>query len=129
MIQVLEDSRWVKHALYATFAVACGVLVLKSSAATSFTPEPMKGALFGFVIAVTAVVVFQVSLQTSCRRNSRVLLVLGGLLAHLVRIRIALRLAPKVKLLPCIAVDREAVKGVLLELLYSILSEMDEGGN
>jgi len=40
-------------------------------------------------------------------------------------LRIALRLAPEVKLLPCIATDREKVKTVLLELLYSILAEME----
>jgi uncharacterized protein len=43
-------------------------------------------------------------------------------------IRIALRLDPKVKLLPCIAPDKEAVKTVLLELLFSILSEMETKG-
>jgi signal recognition particle receptor subunit beta len=40
--------------------------------------------------------------------------------------RIALRLDSKVKLLPCIAKEKEAVKKVLLELLYSILAEMEE---
>lgn len=39
--------------------------------------------------------------------------------------RIALRLAPDVKLLPCIAVDKESVKSNLLELLYTIIAEMD----
>jgi len=39
--------------------------------------------------------------------------------------RIALRLAPDVKLLPCTATDRESVKNALLELLYSILERMD----
>jgi signal recognition particle receptor subunit beta len=39
--------------------------------------------------------------------------------------RIALRLDPKIKLLPCIASDKESVKTVLLELLYSILAEME----
>jgi small GTP-binding protein len=39
--------------------------------------------------------------------------------------RIALRLDPKVKLLPCIARDKETVKTILLELLYSILTEME----
>ena len=43
-------------------------------------------------------------------------------------IRIALRLDPKVKLLPCIAPDKETVKNVLLELLYSILAEIDAKG-
>ena len=40
-------------------------------------------------------------------------------------IRIALRLSENVKLLPCTAVDRETVKTVLLELLYSILEELE----
>jgi signal recognition particle receptor subunit beta len=44
-------------------------------------------------------------------------------------IRIALRLDPKVKLLPCVAPDKETVKNVLLELLYSILAEMESKGN
>ncbi len=41
-------------------------------------------------------------------------------------LRIALNLDPKVKMLPCIATDRESVKKVLLELLYSILEEKKE---
>ncbi len=41
-------------------------------------------------------------------------------------LRIALNLDPKVKMLPCTATDRESVKKVLLELLYSILEEMKE---
>lgn len=41
--------------------------------------------------------------------------------------RIALRLDSNVKLLPCMAIDKENVKTVLLELLYSILAEMDAG--
>ncbi len=40
-------------------------------------------------------------------------------------LRIALRIEENVKLLPCIATDKESVKNVLLELLYSILEEMD----
>ncbi len=41
--------------------------------------------------------------------------------------RIALRLDSKVKLLPSVAYQKESVKGILLELLYSILSDMDSG--
>jgi small GTP-binding protein len=41
-------------------------------------------------------------------------------------LRIALKLDKKVKMLPCVATDRETVKKVLLELLYSILEEMGE---
>jgi small GTP-binding protein len=39
--------------------------------------------------------------------------------------RHALRLDTKVKFLSCVATDRDSVKSVLLELLYSILSEME----
>lgn len=39
--------------------------------------------------------------------------------------RIALRLSPEVKLLPCTATDKESVKNALLELLYSILERME----
>lgn len=42
-------------------------------------------------------------------------------------IRLALRLSPDVKLLPCVATKKDAVKNVLLELLYSILAEMEAG--
>jgi small GTP-binding protein len=41
--------------------------------------------------------------------------------------RIALRLDPKVKLLSCVASNKENVKHVLLELLFSILAEMENG--
>lgn len=41
--------------------------------------------------------------------------------------RHALRLDGKVKLLPCVASDKATVKNVLLELLYSILAEMEGG--
>lgn len=40
--------------------------------------------------------------------------------------RVALRLDPKIKFLPCVAKTKGKVKNVLLELLYSILAEMEE---
>ncbi|OGO24404.1 MAG: GTP-binding protein [Chloroflexi bacterium RBG_16_51_16] len=42
-------------------------------------------------------------------------------------IRHALRLESKVKILPCVATERDTVKAVLLELLYNILEEMEPG--
>jgi small GTP-binding protein len=39
--------------------------------------------------------------------------------------RIALRMDPKVKLLSCVAINKTTVKSVLLELLFSILAEME----
>jgi signal recognition particle receptor subunit beta len=43
-------------------------------------------------------------------------------------LRIALKITDSVKVLPCVAMARESVKNVLLELLYSILEEMDAAG-
>lgn len=40
-------------------------------------------------------------------------------------IRIILRLDSAIKVLPCVALDRESVKNVLLELLYCILEQLD----
>lgn len=39
--------------------------------------------------------------------------------------RVALRLDPKIKFLPCTATQKDPVKNVLLELLYTILTEME----
>lgn len=44
-------------------------------------------------------------------------------------IRVALRLDPGIKLLPCTAKMKSAVKTVLLELLYGILEEMDSASS
>ena len=41
-------------------------------------------------------------------------------------LRIALKIDRDIKVLHLVAVDRESVKNVLLELLYSILEEMDQ---
>ncbi len=41
-------------------------------------------------------------------------------------LRIVLRVEPEVKVVPCVATDKESVKQVLLELLYSILEVMDQ---
>ncbi|MGC8825570.1 MAG: GTP-binding protein [Anaerolineae bacterium] len=42
-------------------------------------------------------------------------------------LRIALRINSDVKVLPCVARDKESVKHVLLELLYTILESLEEG--
>jgi small GTP-binding protein len=41
-------------------------------------------------------------------------------------LRIALKIDSNIKVLPCVATDKEQVKNVLLELLYSILELMEE---
>lgn len=42
-------------------------------------------------------------------------------------LRIALRLASDAKVLACVATSKDSVKGVLLELLYSILESIEKG--
>jgi small GTP-binding protein len=41
-------------------------------------------------------------------------------------LRIALKVRPGIKMLPCVATDKESVKNVLLELLYSVLETAPE---
>ncbi len=41
-------------------------------------------------------------------------------------LRIILRLDPAIKVLPCVSLQKESVKNVLLELLYSILEQLDK---
>jgi hypothetical protein len=41
-------------------------------------------------------------------------------------LRIALKMSPDVKMVPCVATDKESVKKVLLELLYGILETAPE---
>ena len=42
-------------------------------------------------------------------------------------LRLALRLPDEVRVLPCVATNRESVKNVLLELLYLVLQTAEEG--
>jgi small GTP-binding protein len=41
-------------------------------------------------------------------------------------LRIALKIDPGIKVIPCVATEKDQVKTVLLELLYSIIEEMEE---
>lgn len=93
MLLALEQSLWVKLALYATFAVGCAVLVLQGTPSSALSDEPIKGGAYAFVLAVLAVVTFQMTLQPSCKRNSRIILVLGGIVCHLVIFRLSMALA------------------------------------
>lgn len=92
-IQALEDSNLVRLALYVAFAVGSAVLVLKASPGATFAAEPFKGMIYGFALALTALAMFHVGHPEICRRNSRVILVLGGLLGHLLIVRLVMTFA------------------------------------
>lgn len=50
----------------------------------------------------------------------------GDATAAVAKTRRELDLAPEVRIVACSALDRESVKGVLLELLYAVLDEVEE---
>lgn len=91
-LQALEESHFVKLALYITFAVASALLVLKASPGATFSAVPFKGMIYGFALALTALSMFHVGHQSICRKNSRVILVLGGLIGHLLIVRLVMTL-------------------------------------
>ena len=90
VIQALEESFWVKLSLYATFVATTAVLIIQAPRAATFDGDSVKGALYGAVIALTALFMFHQSREHTCRRNSRVILVLGGLIGHLAIVRLIL---------------------------------------
>ena len=83
----LDRSVWVRIMLYLLFAAGVGVMVLKSASLTNFADDPLRGALFGFVIAATAVAVVQANYDIVNQRNGRILLVFGGLAGHIALVR------------------------------------------
>jgi len=93
ILQALENSPIVRLSLYVAFAVASAVLVLISSPGATFSDAPFKGMLYGFALALTALAMFHVGHHLICRKNSRVILVLGGLIGHLLIVRLVMSLA------------------------------------
>lgn len=92
VIQALEESFWVKLSLYLTFLASTCVLVIQAPIDSTFAGDPLRGAIYSGVIALTALVMFHQSQIHSCQRNSRVVLVLGGLIGHLAIVRLILSL-------------------------------------
>ncbi len=89
----MEGSRAVMIALYGAFALGSAVLVYGGSPGASMAAEPFKGMIYGFALALTALAMFHVSYGVGKRKNSRVLLVLGGLMCHLLLVRMVMVLA------------------------------------
>lgn len=90
VLQAFEDSLWLKYALYAIFVISCGVLTLKSAPGTPLQNSPHVAAIFGLVFAITGAVMFHATLHRNCMGNSRVLLVFGGLIVHLMFLRMVI---------------------------------------
>lgn len=91
-LQVLEVSLLIKFSLYAVFAIGTAVLVLKASPDARFAAEPGKALIYGFVLALSAIAMFHVGAPSICRNNSRVLLVFGGIMCHMLLVRLVMSL-------------------------------------
>jgi putative nucleotidyltransferase with HDIG domain len=83
----LDRSPWVRLALYLVFIVGIAVMAMKAAAVTNFAEDTGRAALFGLVIAVTAVAVIQANHESVAERNGRVILVFGGLAGHVALVR------------------------------------------
>ncbi len=89
----VEASLVIKFALYAIFAIGTAVLVIKASPDARFAADPFKGLIYGFVLALSALAMFHVGAPSICRNNSRVLLVFGGIMCHMLLVRLVMSLA------------------------------------
>lgn len=87
LVGSMDRSRWVRALLYAVFAATCTMLIYGAGLDTSFGRDPIKGALVAMVLALAALATFQSQHETVAQRNSRVVLVLGGLIAHLLLVQ------------------------------------------
>ncbi|BCX49379.1 metal dependent phosphohydrolase [Haloferula helveola] len=83
----LDRSPWVRFTLYLLFCVAAAVLVLRTLAAGDEGSGPLTGALYAFFLALSAVTVVELNHPTVIERNSRVILLLFGILGQLALIR------------------------------------------
>lgn len=83
----LDRSLWVRWSLYLIFIVGVGVMVMQAASGTNFADDPSRAALFGIIIAATAVAVIQANHEGVAERNGRVILVFGGLAGHIALVR------------------------------------------
>jgi len=87
VLQALDNSVWLRLALFLSFCVGCALLVLNSDPEATFSTQPAVGALYALVISVTAIVMSHLTMKERCHRNSRVVLVYGSLLVHLLLLK------------------------------------------
>lgn len=83
MVQALEGSQWVRWSLYLLFVIGCWVLVSESGDPMAVVASSGRRALCGLALSGAIIAIYFLCLEPRGRRNSRVVLVLGGLLLHL----------------------------------------------
>ena len=92
-LQVLESSIWIRLALYLFFVIGTMALVVQASPDATFANLPFQGMFYALVLAVSAVAMFHIGAPSICRNSSRVLLVFGGIMCHLLLVRLVMGLA------------------------------------
>ena len=93
MVQALDNSVLLRVVLLLTFTVICGLIALQASPQANFHTTPAVGALYAMVICVTAIVMTHLTMRERCHRNSRVILIYGGLLVHLLLLKALVQFA------------------------------------
>ncbi|NNC88775.1 MAG: HDIG domain-containing protein [Akkermansiaceae bacterium] len=83
----LDRSHVVRFGIYAVFGALLSVMVLLSSGSTGFRDLPAQGILVALVVLAMMLAVFHLSHPEVVKRNGNVLLVFGGIAAHLAVVR------------------------------------------
>lgn len=80
----LDRWAWVRFSLYLIFCSAAGVLVMRGVIIETDNREaPLAAGLYAFFLALSAVTVIELNHSKVVERNSRVILLLGGILTQL----------------------------------------------
>lgn len=93
VLSALENSQWLRLVLFLTFAVSCAVMALKVGPTATFHNNPVVGAFHALLLTLTAIAMSQLTMNGSCKRNGRILLVFGGILLHLVLVKTLVHLS------------------------------------
>ena len=83
VVGTLDRSGTVRYAIYGAFAVIVCLLVLNAPRGNGLALEPPHEIVASLISVVMAVMVFEMSHRRVAGRNGQVLLVFGGLAAHL----------------------------------------------
>ncbi len=82
-VLALEGSKWVRWGLYLLFVTGSWVLVLESGESLVVALPYTYRDLCGLALSAAMIAIYHLCLESTGRRNSRVVLVLGGVLLHL----------------------------------------------
>jgi hypothetical protein len=87
LVLSLDTSAVLRSVLYGFFLAACGVLALRAHGGGEWGGEQGRAVVVGVMVALGAVVMLHVHPESVAERNSRVVLVLGGLVLHVLLVR------------------------------------------